>query len=110
MAEKFCNLAGGHLASAHSKEEIGFIQRLDNSSDEILFIGGIRDGNVFKWIDGTLFDFDNWGPTEPNNLGGNENCLHIYTSLEMSVYNTFNDIDCNRKASFICKKFSLGGM
>ena len=110
LAEDFCNRAGGHLASAHSKEETGFIQQLDNSSDDILWIGGIRDGNVFKWIDGTPFDFDHWGPTEPNNLGGNENCMHLFTNQEMSVYNTFNDIECDRKASFICKKLSKGGM
>ena len=28
------------------------------------------------WTDGTKFDFSAWGPTEPNNVGGNEHCVH----------------------------------
>ena len=54
-------------------------------------------------MDGSSFDYDNWGPTQPDNLSGSEFCLHMNTHQ-----GNWNDIDCVEKdpnvvASYICQ-------
>ena len=68
-AEEACNQAGGNLASIHSREELAFIETIaDSSFSDMIWIGGERNGNSFRWTDGTSFDFDNWMKGEPDNL------------------------------------------
>ena len=75
-AERTCNEFGAHLTSIHSQEEVDFTSSLQDSSTlQQLWIGGQRSGSVFQWIDGTTFDFTYWLTNEPNNYGGNENCI-----------------------------------
>ena len=105
-----CNQAGGKLTSIHSQEELDFIVTLvDSSINSGIWIGGERDGNSFRWIDGTSFDFDNWNEDQPDNeykdTRGYQNCLEI-----LSKRYGFNDYWCEAKKSFICKKQLMGGM
>ena len=99
-AENFCSQSGAHLASIHSEQEVAFIQSLLGPSWRGQpWIGGQRNGSTFEWIDGSTFDFNNWNPNEPNNFGGQENCIHIYTRN-----GKWNDIRCNGKLTFVCKR------
>ena len=68
------------------------------------WIGGRRDpGNPDKWFwsDGTPWDYTNWAPGEPNDLGG-EDCAEFLSS------NVWNDQSCSNPDlglnSFVCKK------
>ena len=33
----------------------------------------------FLWSDGTKVKYTNWNKNEPNNEGGNEDCVELYT-------------------------------
>merc|ERR1719167_1237055 len=108
-ASDACNQVGGNLTSIHSKEEVKFIRKLIDPPDLYsIWIGGKRNGNSFQWIDGSPFDFDNWGVKLPDNEGGNENCMEFITEREI-----FNDRPCDEpkskhQKSFICKKLLIG--
>ena len=112
-ADDTCEQAGGKLTSIHSQEELDFIRMLIDSSDgssPSTWIGGERKNEKsFGWIDYTPFDFSNWDKPEPNNLGGNENCIEIFTAPGQRKHNKFNDIRCMIKRDFICKKLLKGG-
>lgn len=42
--------------------------------------------------------YSRWYKSQPENLGGNENCVH------MDLQRSMNDYKCDSKAHFICKK------
>ncbi|CAJ0569051.1 unnamed protein product, partial [Mesorhabditis spiculigera] len=71
--------------------------------------------NDFAWLDGSPFTFYPWANGEPNNAGGRESCIEIYTD-ELSGKNApkspylhmWNDVDCDSHHRVaVCKKASL---
>ena len=69
-------ISGYELASIENTTEneivTGLIENLGN-----LWIGGSRESGTWSWSDRTSWNFENWNTGEPNNAGGNENCLEI---------------------------------
>jgi hypothetical protein len=47
-------------------------------------------GGQFAWIDGASVDYTDWYSGEPNNAGGNENCVHM--RWDPSAPGTWNDL------------------
>jgi len=55
----------------------------------------------FYWLSGgpfTSLSFGRWGPNEPNNSGGDEDCIEIGHHAEK-----WNDLDCSIKRQHICE-------
>lgn len=80
QADAYCKDQGGYLATVGSQEEYDqIIQLADQSGRKVLFLGGQRgsDGN-FQWTNGEDFSYTAWMSGEPNNDGGNENCLVMF--------------------------------
>ncbi|KAK5986374.1 hypothetical protein GCK32_008630 [Trichostrongylus colubriformis] len=66
---------------------------------------------MFMWIDESPLNYKNWAKGEPNNLGGKENCVAIYSkgincTLENDHLKRWIDIPCDYKlyGGFVCKK------
>ena len=109
-AEKTCNHEGAHLTSIFSDKEASFVRCLqDASSVHKTWIGGKRSGNDFQWIDGNPFDYDNWNTGEPDNLGGDENCIEVYSDPGQTWHDSWNDVPCDVKRNYVCKKQPVGG-
>ena len=80
QADAYCKAQGGYLATVGSQAEYYKIVQLANQSGrKVLFLGAQRgsDGN-FQWTNGEDFSYTAWMPGEPNNDGGNENCLVMF--------------------------------
>jgi len=63
---------------------------------------GLTDIEVegtFRWQDGTLPNYTNWNPLEPNNEGGNEDCGQIWGIRGRQ----WNDEFCGFSYFFICE-------
>ena len=57
---------------------------------------------VFKWSDGTAFDYELWADGEPNNQGSAEDCVEI--SMETEDKGEWDDIHCiDHHFGYVCK-------
>ncbi|XP_016519636.1 galactose-specific lectin nattectin-like [Poecilia formosa] len=102
-AEKFCLSLDGHLASIRSTNEYNFIRQLvyeATGKHTQTWVGGhdSPEEGFWLWSDGSKFLFHHWGPGEPNNGRGNEDCMDINFEGQDNV----NDDDCAKKLPFIC--------
>ena len=97
-----------HLASIHSEEEMNFVSMLYNLTDEgYIWIGGQRDGQMFRWTDSSPFIYDNWAIGTPDNEFGNEDCIFFYFEPSKNYHKKWNDEQCNAFVfmnAYICKK------
>merc|ERR1712117_359348 len=106
-AQTNCRNMQGQLAAVHSEELNMMLAGLTDGRNT--WLGALRtgpdpfDNGSWIWMDGSSFDYDNWGSTQPDNLSGSEFCLHMNTHQ-----GNWNDIDCVEKdpnvvASYICQ-------
>ena len=79
-ANAYCESMGGHLATVTSQEEYQAIVNLAEASGrKVLWLGAVKGSDqYFDWISGESFAFSDWLSGEPNNEGGNENCLVMF--------------------------------
>jgi hypothetical protein len=98
-AESHCQgmVSGAHLASIHSAQEQQFVVQTFPS---IGWLGGndIREEGTWVWSDGTPMDFTNWKRSQPDNGGGNQDCLDNYYSNP-----EWDDNFCYQQKLFLCK-------
>ena len=84
-AKEYCESLGGHLVTITSAEEQEFIENtvLVSPAKGYYWLGGIKDaeGN-WKWVTDEEWNYTNWSGGEPNNSGGREKCLHLYSSTK----------------------------
>ncbi|XP_072570731.1 uncharacterized protein [Paramormyrops kingsleyae] len=93
------------LASINSKAEQEFVNTMVGTGQVAsAWIGlrmfGIADGE-YMWLDGSPVTYVHWGPGEPNNANGEEECVQI-----KRYPGTWNDENCGRAmAGYLCKKY-----
>ena len=57
------------------------------------------EGTFVSSVTGAALTYTNWHGGEPNNHGGNENCVHTYAE-----YNgTWNDVTCDTYMPAVCE-------
>lgn len=57
----------------------------------------VRTEGKFIYPTGEALVYSNWAPKEPNNYGGAENCVEIYTNGQ------WNDKSCGEKRLVVCE-------
>ena len=58
--------------------------------------------NIWKWhSSGSIFNYTNWYTGEPNNAGGDQDCLKMWSK---AIHNyKWDDDDCSDKFRTICQ-------
>lgn len=93
-----CESLGSNLVAIHSREENNFA-RLLVSADSWLGGNDLDSEGSWAWEDREDWGgFLSWSLAEPNNSGGNEDCV-VMTSSD-----NWNDIPCTVLRSYVCKK------
>jgi len=100
-AESYCQswIPGAHLASVHSVEESNFIHQTFPAE---VSLGGsdIESEENWKWSDGSVWDYDNWAPGQPDNEQHKQHCL-LGNWLGGDQW---DDATCTYPRLFVCKK------
>ena len=91
----------GLLASIHDILTNNFISNIAN--DNPVWIGGFNQ-NGWTWEDGSLWDYSNWGPNEPNNQDGDE----AYVMTNWGGRGLWNDAHKGYEFHFVCQSNERG--
>ena len=113
-AYKRCEEIGGHLATITSDAEQSLITEImETSAFPIYWIGGIKNTSGWEWITGEDFIYTNWIPRMPDNSGGIEGFINIYSNVATEATGGWNDLDAahsnhpyalyNSQAGFVCE-------
>ena len=89
------NIFKGNLATVENEAVQNLISMIIPSW-YVVWIGGYRVQNGWAWKDGATFNYTKWNIGEPNNGGGNENCI-------ISTVTGWNDVRCTITKYFICQ-------
>lgn len=78
---------------------------MSNAADFGIWTGGndVDTEHTFVWNGPThpiAFNYTHWHPGQPNNIGGDQDCVLI--QYKSSNYE-WGDVNCNEKHSFICE-------
>ena len=78
------------------------LQHFNSGSDYVWIDLSDLDTGVFRWGDGVLASagWTNWKNNEPNNSGGKEDCVHLYSHLG----GLWNDNSCLRQLRALCER------
>eukprot|EP00058_Branchiostoma_floridae_P003482 XP_002588970.1 hypothetical protein BRAFLDRAFT_89161 [Branchiostoma floridae] len=101
-----CGEDGGTLAMPRDAGTNAFLIYLHNAvSDKRAFWFGLhdqREEGSFEWVDGSaLGTYSSWGPGQPDNYGGNEDCV-VYIAAS-SRKDKWGDYSCDVLIRFICQ-------
>ncbi|XP_019641867.1 PREDICTED: CD209 antigen-like [Branchiostoma belcheri] len=100
-----CGADGGTLAMPRDTETNEFLISLYRSVSGRLFWFGLHDRRKegrFEWVDGSpLGEYTSWAQGEPNDGGGNEDCV-LYAGHAW-FGNRWNDDKCDKPTYFLCQ-------
>ena len=100
-AREVCQLYGGDLASVASKQDEEKINQLLSAfvNHEGFWFGlnDIETEGTYVWSDGSEYFYTNWKDGEPNNSGGNEDCMLAGLGMK------WVDAPCGGKAYSVCR-------
>uniref|UniRef100_A0A3Q2XGB6 Galactose-specific lectin nattectin-like n=2 Tax=Hippocampus comes TaxID=109280 RepID=A0A3Q2XGB6_HIPCM len=100
-AERVCTILGGNLASINSRLENAVVVELirEGAGSVVDTWIGLHDAILednFIWTDGETFKFSNFGAGQPDNTGGNEDCVEIRGD------SLWDDDECTDLNPFVC--------
>ena len=101
-AELDCVAQGGHLASIHSNaQQNEIVQGALQVADDQWWIGldDVALEGKFTWTDKSPLNYTGWAGGEPNDAGGNEDCVHIASWAG----GQWNDIACQVELRYVCR-------
>ncbi|KAK6180703.1 hypothetical protein SNE40_008704 [Patella caerulea] len=97
-----CRVQSAELASIPGRSENKYIQSLiPSKKNTIAWIGlnDVRSESEFEWTDGNPVTYTNWASGDPNNLGGNQDCVGLLSSSGGWI-----DLKCADARPSVCRK------
>uniref|UniRef100_A0A8W8NNT5 C-type lectin domain-containing protein n=1 Tax=Magallana gigas TaxID=29159 RepID=A0A8W8NNT5_MAGGI len=104
-AEVICRNIGANLAEIESPEEDNFIHSLVSHLKEDIWLGATDIAEEGTWLSAeknTTLTYVNWYPGQPNNYGGNQNCLCLYEPYPYD--HAWCDDVCSMLHQFVCER------
>ncbi|KAG2466118.1 MRC1 protein, partial [Polypterus senegalus] len=100
-AREDCLNRRAELVSIHDvKHQLYFASQTRNKHIWI----GLQHNSIeggYQWSDNSPVSYTNWGPNEPNNYLGRENCVEMGITANGSSY--WNDLNCDAMRDWICQ-------
>ncbi|XP_042620464.1 CD209 antigen-like protein E [Cyprinus carpio] len=105
-SRQYCRDRGADLVIINTEEKQRFISSLVSERVWIGLSDREQEGNM-KWVDNSTLKQGFWLKGEPNNYGGNEDCIQLNFNrgkTGWSPLNSWNDMICSEKIKGICEK------
>ncbi|XP_034275240.1 hepatic lectin-like [Pantherophis guttatus] len=99
-AKSHCEEQKSELIVITNQYEQNFVQAETRGQRYWIGLSDHNDEGQWRWVDSTDYrtSFKNWSEGEPNDHSSNEDCA------EISQGGKWNDISCNTKIFYVCKK------
>uniref|UniRef100_A0A3Q3DNJ2 C-type lectin domain-containing protein n=1 Tax=Hippocampus comes TaxID=109280 RepID=A0A3Q3DNJ2_HIPCM len=97
----YCVARGANLVSIHSQEEEAFLSLYSKGSSKWIGLRNNPTEGGYSWSDGSALSHTHWGPGEPNNHEGREECVEMVSSTN-GTYSWWNDLNCDPDSSSTC--------
>uniref|UniRef100_A0A8C2A2P0 C-type lectin domain-containing protein n=1 Tax=Cyprinus carpio TaxID=7962 RepID=A0A8C2A2P0_CYPCA len=98
-SRQYCRDRGADLLIINTEEKQRLVSTLFKETVWIGLSDREQEGNM-KWVDNSPLKQGFWESNEPNDAGGNEDCIELNPAK--SVLNNWNDIPCTDKRKWIC--------
>ncbi|XP_037810569.1 C-type lectin 37Db-like [Lucilia sericata] len=101
-----CRTLGGFLASYDSAQELADLSNYLISKYPLNYYwwlsGSDQDveGKFFWYNTGEAIKYADWSAGQPDNMGGNEDCVHLW---HLTKKYQMNDARCNMAMNYICQ-------
>ncbi|XP_071962907.1 macrophage mannose receptor 1-like [Antedon mediterranea] len=95
-ARSNCLALGANLVVVRNQAENDFLYNM--RSDLWIGLSDVESESDFTWVSTECSQYDNFEAAEPNNDGGNEDCVELYTTS-----GKWNDIPCNSTRAYVCE-------
>uniref|UniRef100_A0A9J8AN00 C-type lectin domain-containing protein n=1 Tax=Cyprinus carpio carpio TaxID=630221 RepID=A0A9J8AN00_CYPCA len=105
-SRQYCRDRGADLVIINTEEKQRFISSLVSERVWIGLSDREQEG-IMKWVDNSPLKQGFWLKGEPNNYGGNEDCIQLNFNrgkTGWSPLNSWNDMICSEKIKGICEK------
>ncbi len=103
-ARAFCQTINGRLAAIRTDGVNAFLSAETGALDSTQkwWLGGTDAAveGTWEWDGGTAWSYSNWQSGEPNNSGGNEDCLQLWRFTD----GRWNDEPCAQALHYICEQ------
>ncbi|KAM6156688.1 pulmonary surfactant-associated protein D [Erethizon dorsatum] len=98
-AQEMCSQSSGQMASPRSAAENAAVQELVTAQNKAAFLSmtDSKKEGTFVYPSGEPLVYSNWVPGEPNNNGGAENCVEMFTNGK------WNDKACGEHRLVVCE-------
>ena len=105
-AADFCTSFGHQLAAVDGPETAAWFA--ERSGGYNLWAGATDQELEGAWLDrnGRTPTYFNWYPNQPDNSGGDENCLELLVAADADL--RFNDVTCTQQNNFVCETPDTG--
>uniref|UniRef100_A0A673KUI3 Si:ch73-343l4.8 n=1 Tax=Sinocyclocheilus rhinocerous TaxID=307959 RepID=A0A673KUI3_9TELE len=102
-SRQYCRDRGADLVIINTEE------KLVSLCECLVWIGlsDTENEGIMKWVDNSPLNQGFWRKSEPNNYGGNEDCIELNYKREetgWSPLNSWNDVPCSETKKGICEK------
>ncbi|MCB9685918.1 MAG: aryl-sulfate sulfotransferase [Alphaproteobacteria bacterium] len=98
-ARQVCQDLGGDLVFIHSELENRAVAQLSAPGTYWVGLTDTVTEGTFRWVDGTPATYTSWYRGEPNDAGGDEDCV----SINYGGDGKWNDYRCSGVQPFVCR-------
>ena len=106
LAQTRCEEYGAQLAMVLDEASQAFLLENISAMGTFFWIGGRRDDRLspWVWVDGSLFDYQPWAPSQPDDTDPGQDCVRLTFGLEPPDWfdGAWDDFFCDQGQFYVC--------
>jgi hypothetical protein len=104
QAQQVCRSQATELATITDATELTIVTNTFTAYEMWIGLNDLANEGTLVWADGDSSTYRAWAPGEPNNSGGNEDCVQMVHDYSFGV--SWNDNRCDKNTKFLCEQIT----